>query len=120
MRRQSVGVTPSLRHAKNVGVAEANCGRSRLRQTLEEVRHDQSDSDRAELDLASREDRTYLSREEGPRAALGNRPPPSAPPYGARAAVAAARVSSAYFDITESSSTEPGRADVALGLNWPH
>ena len=120
MRRQSLGVTPSLRHAKNVGVAEANCGRSRLRQTLEEVRHDQSDSDRAELDLDSREDRTYLSREEGPRAALGNRPHPSAPPYGARAAVAAARASSAYFDITECTSTAPSRADVALGLHWPH
>ena len=70
--------------------------------TLGVVWHDQSDSGRAELDLDSREDRTYLSREVGPRAALGNRPPSSAPPYGARAAVAAARASSAYFDITES------------------
>ena len=115
-----MGVTPSLRHAKNAGVAEANCGRSRLRRTLEVVWHNQSDSGRAELDLDSREDQTYLSREEGPRAALGNRPPSSAPPYGARAAVAAARVSSAYFDITESSSTAPGRDNVALGLHRPH
>ena len=61
-----------------------------------------------------------MSREEGPRAALGNRPPPSAPPYGARAAVAVAHVSSAYFDITESSSAAPGRANVALGLHRPH